>query len=333
MNEIVSFVKKSYDDDKQDLFDDFFVYKALDELIPITENDFGTFNDVIVDKNNVHGYLIYRDKYYIFQPFDQNENVPLIYRTENLHVSMHEVSLYNYMKNMIKDKKEKKQSKKTIDVPIDDVQIYNFDDTFEYYDERNEYEYVGIIDKEISRRKNKPIEEINDVFKIREKLPKVLQKKRGTGIPSLKGAVCNTSKSIEYLEKVAKKIGITNVSNLTRTDICNLIEKEMLLKEKYGTDAKKNKYTYVRIPANHPQYQFPYNLEDRVRHIISKLRQSIKYPLEITTASIIKKSGQEKGYPSYIISIKSTKQVDEHINTLKQIGALKHNNEWKITIE
>jgi hypothetical protein len=29
-----------YNDEKRELFDEFFVYKALDELIPLSENDF-----------------------------------------------------------------------------------------------------------------------------------------------------------------------------------------------------------------------------------------------------------------------------------------------------
>jgi len=48
----------------------------------------------------------------------------------------------------------------------------------EYYENREEYEYVGFIDKEISRRKNKSIDEIKDVFKLREKRAKILEKKR-----------------------------------------------------------------------------------------------------------------------------------------------------------
>jgi len=300
----------------------------------VTENDFNTFSDIIIDKNNTQGYLIYRDKYYIFQPFDQNENIPLAYRSENLRINQNDISLYNYMKNMGKDKiKDKKENKKLLDVPIDDVQIYNFDDTFEYYDERNEYDYVGIIDKELSRRKNKRPDEINDVFKIREKLPKILQKKRGTGIPSLKGAVCNTSKSIEYLEKVAKKMGVTNVANLTRIEICNLIEREMLLKEKYSTDAHKNKYTYVRIPANHPLYKFPYNLEDRVRYITSKLRKSTTFPIDISISTSTKKTGSEKGYPSYTITVKAEKQTAELTTLLKEYNAINNKNEWKIIVE
>ena len=60
---------------RKDLFDDFFVQKGLDELIPITENDFNNFTDTIYDKTYTPGYLIYLDGYYIFQPFDKSDNL------------------------------------------------------------------------------------------------------------------------------------------------------------------------------------------------------------------------------------------------------------------
>ena len=61
--------------DKREMFDDYYVYQAIDKLIPITGNDFNNFSDTITDKFNRPGYLIYRDRYYIFQPFDENEEL------------------------------------------------------------------------------------------------------------------------------------------------------------------------------------------------------------------------------------------------------------------
>ena len=58
--------------------------------------------------------------------------------------------------------------------------IYNFDDVMDYYDNRKEFKFIGIIDKETNRRKSKRTDEIKDVFKIREQRDKVLEKKRGT---------------------------------------------------------------------------------------------------------------------------------------------------------
>ena len=48
--------------------------------MPKNENDFNNFGDTVFDKYNRTGYLIKQDNFYIFQPFDQNENVPLHYR-------------------------------------------------------------------------------------------------------------------------------------------------------------------------------------------------------------------------------------------------------------
>jgi hypothetical protein len=337
LHDVLEYVKNSYEEEKRDLFDEFFVFKALDSLIPITENDFNNFRDTITDKNNTQGYLIYRDDYYIFQPFDQNEDVPLYYRVNKIQDISYELSLFNYLKNSEKYKKIKDTKKKdkfdTKSKDPDEIVGYNFDETLEYYDTRDEYEFVGIIDKEISRRKTKRAEEIKDVFKIRPKLPKVLDKKRGTGIPSLKGAVCSTSKSKEYLDDIAKKLGATVKPEMTRIDVCDQIENKMLEKEKYSTDKDKNKLTYVRLPANHPKYPFPYNLEDRIKHIITKIKSEIKHSIDITTTKGLIKSGGDKGKPSYNIIIKDKKQLEEYNDFLKKQGAVLEKDKWIITVE
>lgn len=339
LKDIVDYVKMSYDEEKRDLFDEFFVFRALDSIIPITENDFNNFRDTIVDKNNTQGYLIYRDQYYIFQPFNQNEDVPLYYRVNNMQDINYELSLYNYLKNSegykrLKDDKKKGRIDKTGKLrQTEDVNVYNFDDTMEYYDSRDEYEIVGIIDKEFSRRKNKRADEIKDVFKIRPKLPKVLDKKRGTGIPSLKGAVCATSKSKEYLDQTAKKLGAVIKPEMTRIDVCETIEKQMLEKEKYSTDKDKNKLTYIRLPANHPKYPFPYNLEDRVKYLITKIRSEVKHAMDITTNKNTIKTGTDKGKPSYGIVIKKKPQLDEYADLFKRLGATQDKDNWMITLE
>ena len=81
--------------------------------------------------------------------------------------------------------------------------IYDFESVLEYYDSRPEFKFVGIIDSESVIKKNLSVDKVNDVFKIREKRNKILEK-RGTGIPSLKGAVCSTSK-VENIYKVFVK--------------------------------------------------------------------------------------------------------------------------------
>jgi len=334
IKEILKYVKESYTDEKKDLFNDFFVFKALDELIPLTENDFNNYKDTIIDKHNRTGYLIYIDKYYIFQPFDQNEDVPMYYRTKYVKSIGQQLSLYNYLKNTneyqaFKDNRGKKKDNDGKMSLKDEITVYNFDDTMEYYDNRDEFKFVGIIDKELSRRKNKQVDDIKDVFKIRKHRLKILDKKRGTGIPSLKGAVCSTSKNKEYLENIAKQLGVVPKKDETRIDICEKIKDKMLLLEKYSTG--KEKVTYVMIPENHPQYKFPYNLEDRVDFIIKKIKAEIPLKLDITTKN--KKNGSEKGISSFYIHIKNSAKLSEYNDILKKLEAEKSGDEWIIKID
>ena len=265
---IIDYVFESYSTDKKDLFDDFFVQKALDELIPVTENDFNNYKDVLVDKSYRPGYLIYLDGYYLFQPFDENENVPMYYRTQYQYNYQSKLGLQNYISVEKKSNIDDEISESDTDNK-DDIG-YNFDDVMDYYDERKEHKIVGIVDKEINRRKTKRADEIEDVFKIREKREKILDKKRATGIPSLKGAVCATSKQKEYLEEIAKNLGIKNVSkDITRVDLCQNIMNKLIELEKYSKG--KDKMTYIMIPNNHPKYLFPLNIEDRVEYIKNKV--------------------------------------------------------------
>jgi hypothetical protein len=212
----------------------------------------------------------------------------------------------------------------------DDQPYYNFDDAMEYYDNREEYEFVGFIDKELSRRKNKSIDEIKDVFKLREKRAKILEKKRATGIPSLKGAVCSTSKSKKYLDKVAKKIGVELNKNDTRIDVCQKIEDKMLFLEKYSTG--KNKFTFCMIPTDHPVYKFPYNLEDRVKHMTDKIKNEFGSKIDVNVKTKKKTTGKEKGELSYYIHIKDD-SIKSNTEFVKSLGGVKEGSEWVITIE
>ena len=150
----------------------------------------------------------------------------------------------------------------------------------DYYDGRDENKYVGIIDKDVSRKKSQETqEEVGDLFKIREKRAKVLDKKRGTGIPSLKGAVCTTKEKGE-IEKVAKDIGLKEFKKMTRHELCDAIKNEMIEKEKNQTG--DNKKTYMMVPGNHPLYTFPLNLEDRYEMIKDDIKKNIPTKLSIS---------------------------------------------------
>lgn len=332
LNEIVNTVKNTYEGEKKELFDEFFVFKALDELIPITENDFNNFKDTIFDKFNRPGYLIYIDRYYIFQPFDQNEDVPMYYRTNFDKIMKHQLTLHNFIKNSAKYKESKGQKIKKKDklVPDPAYEVYDFKSVMEYYDNRDEFKYVGIIDKESVRRKTKNPEELNDVFKIRERRDKILEKKRGTGIFSAFGAVCGTSKSKEYLESISKEINVKLIGNETRTEVCDKIRDRLIFLEKYSTG--KDKLTYVMIPRNHSIYRFPLNLQDRGLFIIDQIRDKIHFDIRIDTLPV-KRKVEGENVTTYKIEIKDDKRLEEFNSFFESLGAKKDKNKWVINIE
>jgi DNA polymerase III delta prime subunit len=326
LKEIVQHIKKSYSGEKLELFDDFFVYKALDELIPISENDFINFKDVVIDKFNRQGYLLYVGSNYIFQPVDQNEDIPMYYRTSFNKDITQKVSLYNYLKNTIKYQDKKEEVEEETDYDIDAATGYNFDGTMEYYNNRDEFKYVGIVDKEQSRKRTKSSEN-GDVFKIREKRPKILDKRRQIGLFSLFGSVCATSKEKEYLLNVAKELGIKIGNKSVRTSLCDSIRDEMLFREKYSTG--KDKKTYVMIPIGHPTFRFPYNLEDYVDKIKEKIVGEFKFK-----TNVIVDEKKVDGHPVYNVTIKSDSRFDNKLDFMKEIGAIKQKNgDWLIIVD
>ena len=251
LDEIINLIKSTYKSESYDLFENFFVYQALNSLIPITENNFNNFNDTIYDKYNIPGYLIYRGKYYIFQPFHENENIPIFYRKIYNKKLIKELSLYNYLKNSNLIKLDNKKESK---------EIYDFKSNKLYYENKEEFDIIGIIDY------NKTIKK--DVFKIREKRKKILEKKRGTGIYSEKGAICYTSKDKKQLKKLFKQLNIKKYNiKKSRINLCQIIKNKLLYLEKYS----KNNITYMIIPYNHTKYVYPYNLEDRKKYINKKI--------------------------------------------------------------
>lgn len=325
LDNIVNYVKNSYTGEKKELFDDEFVNIALTELIPKSENDFNNFRDIIFDKYNKQGYLIHRDKYYIFQPFDQNENVPMYYRTIYNKTLDTPLTLYNYLKNVTSMDDNKKKNNVVVDEKA--VSFYNFDNTMEYYDSREEFKYVGIIDKESSRRKNRTEDELLDVFKIRNKRPKIIDKKRTIGLSSLYGSVCYTSKDKEVLLEIAQQLKSTIDINLTRYDICEQIKEKLLFLEKYSTSKNKNKFTYVMIPSNHPIYEFPYNLEDRKDYVIGKVNDKIKFKINMNVIEHKLKVDKEN-VTTYTIEITNSASLDEFSKALTSIGFNLVKNKW-----
>ena len=302
--EILSKVRNLYEGEQYELFEDFFVYQALDQMIPITENDFINFSDTIYDKYNIPGYLIYRDKYYIFQPFEQNELAPMFYRQTYNKELVRELSLYNYLKNSkILDKERTTVSLK---LRKEKKEKYDFASNKDYYNERKENNIIGIIDAPSSTSGMK-----KDVFKIREKRAKILNKKRGTGIFSERGAVCYTSKDKSELKKIYALLNIKNYDKKhTRGDMCDNIRERLLYLEKYSKG--KDIMTYMMIPYNHPAYIFPLNLYDRIAHVEEEFNNLQKASIKIK----LNKKGQgifegvrNKAFDRFEVEFKYTKNL------------------------
>jgi hypothetical protein len=256
--QIQNYVINGLKSSQKRMYDKFFLYKALTDMIPITENDFNNFTDVIYDKYNIAGYLIYRDIFYIFQPYKEDTNITIDYRRNfelDINKELNLFKLDELLKEQIKkDIIHKKKIKKI---------KYNFDDTDYYYDGKEENIFIGIFDK--NKKQN--------VFKIRKKKLKT-SKKRETGLQSNLGAICTTAYEKRDLIKIAKKLNIKTSKENKKTTICDQIMKKLLFEEKYQKG--KNKKVYILVPINHNTHEFPLNLEDRIEYIQNKIKETIK---------------------------------------------------------
>lgn len=336
LKDILKYVKKTYPLNKRDIFDDYYVFQALDELIPITGNDFNNFHDTITDKFNRPGYLIYRNKYYIFQLFDENEELPMYYRRNFRAPISNKLSLKDYINNTVEYQKYKKTTKSedyTDDsVPIFIAKNYNFDAVLEYYDSRDEFKYVGTIDQESGKKKIRDPAEIKDIFKVRKQRPKNLPKKRETGVPSFKGAVCKTSKDKESLLKIAASVNLSIKDTNVRTDICNVILDKLHDLEKYSTARDGNKMTYLIVPLGHKTIPFPLNLEDRIKMMISDIQRETRTSLDPKITPIPSKGDFEDiKYVRY--EIEFDQSMDKFADIMKKYNGVKKANKWIIVVE
>ena len=263
--------------DQAQLYDDYFIYQALNQLLPISEDDFNKLSDVIYDRYNVPGYLIYRNVYYIFQPLNQPENVPLFYRQVYQRDLINDLTMSNYLKLFTLPKEEMIINEKT-----------DYDTS--YYDNKIENDVIGIID----------IKDNNEVFKIRRKLESnnINSKKRGEGIVSAKGSTCEDKEKSEIV-LFSKKLNIDVGKDDSRQKICNQIKEKLIELEKYNKDDT----TYLIIPYNHPTLEFPLNIHDRKDSTLKKLKES--FPKV--------KAAVETSKNKYVLTIKSE---DENLRSL-----------------
>lgn len=310
---------------KNILFDNFFVFQALNKLIPETQNDFNNFSDIIYDKYNRSGYIIYINKYYIYQPFDMTKTTPLYYRNNYKINFFPNIGISSFIKN---DKNY--NIIKNIATVENNNKNYDFKSNENYYNNRKENDIIGIID--FIRKKNE--NNINDIFKLRPRRDKTLTKKRGTGIPSIKGAVCSTAKDKKELFNICKilKINLKKIAELSREDICKIIKEKLLFNEKFNEDITKK--TYMIIPANHPIYEFPYNLQDRISYINNelndKLKDKVNFKIEKLKNGIFEKKRDDK-YIKYKITFDNKSKYDKNI--IEEYKFVLFNNKWQIIIE
>ena len=313
-NELLSIIKKSYLDHQVELFDNYFFDQALEDMMPKNENDFNNFLDYIYDKYNRPGYIIQRGKYYIYQPNNENEDVPMYYRQILDIKNVNQVSLNNYIKKNFPKKNYKNN--------IQEVKIigYDFESTKEYYESREENFIIGVIDKNL----NPQIHDNIDLFKIRPPF-KEQHAKRGVGIITMKGTVCATSKDKDELLNLLKKLpniskkDIDFYTKKNREHICEFIKEQLLLLEKYSTTKDKNKLTYIMIPADHPIYPFPYNLEDRIKFLKDNVKNLLDYDIDFKL---------EKDKLSYELSFKNNKYIKDNDKKLEKLGFKLNNNMW-----
>lgn len=314
LEEILKIVKSNFKGEKKILFEDWFVYQALDMLIPVSENDFVKFNDnsdFIYDKYNNPGYIIYRGTFYIFQPTELEENIPLFYRKLYNKELSNQLTLYSYLKSEKINKEIKKIKNQN------DNSKYDFISIKKYYDEREENDLIGILDK----NKNE-----DEIFKLRNKKLKNVKAKRGEGIQTVKGAICHTSNDKDDIKKMFKLLDIKFDQDLTRINLCDLIKEKLLYLEKYSTG--KNNKTFAIIPYNHNELIFPLNLEDRIRYIREKINLYEKANIKFNISK--KKNGiflskRDKNLISYEVSFtykdkisKNTQELLDKYNFIKK---------------
>ena len=277
LSSIIEYVKSALSSDQAQLYDDYFIYQALSQLLPISEDDFNKLSDVIYDRYNVSGYLIYRNVYYIFQPLNQPENVPLFYRQVYQRDLINDLTMSNYLKLFTLPKEEMIINEKT-----------DYDTS--YYDNKIENDVIGIID----------IKDNNEVFKIRRKLESINinSKKRGEGIVSAKGSTCEDKEKSEIV-LFSKKLNLDVGKEDSRQKICNQIKEKLIELEKYN----KDDITYIIIPYNHPTLEFPLNIHDRKDSTLKKLKESFpKVKVSVETSK-----------NKYVLTIKSE---DENLRSL-----------------
>jgi hypothetical protein len=125
---------------------------------------------------------------------------------------------------------------------------------------------------------------------------------------------------LDLLNKLSNKKIDKTKKNGTKDELCLNIKNILLDLEKYSTSKDGNKKTYMMIPANHPKYDFPYNLEDRVKDRTIKIKQIIDREVDIKIKHLDKK---------YILTFYYNKDNEKLI----KLGCKNENNNWTLILD
>jgi hypothetical protein len=250
--------------------------------------------------------------------------IPMLYN--NIPLETYITSKYDLTKIKSLDKNKNKHIE------------YDFNTPNDYYIDREEYIYVGIIDQESTKKKIEQLDVINDQFKIRKSMKKS-DKKRETGLSRFMGAVCihkmkdskesGNNTEGDDLITIANKIGIINYFHESRMTICELIKERLYMLEKFSRGDKKKRYLIT--PANHPTIPFPLNLEDRAKYIITKIMRETRLSAEPTIKiTVTKGKYPELQYSTYTITYPSV--FDSHKDIMIKNKATLVDGKWTIVL-
>lgn len=239
-----------------------FIYKAIDILL---DNK----NEIINDKFEIKGYLIYRGDYYIFQPLDIDDTkIPILYRnfpikTKNDKIDLSSIPEFidnKIVKNRNNNINEKNNLKNILDEINDLYSLHT--NLLEYTNEKNYYlSIIGLvcdrlnistqinilktlIEKNIKKNKLEKIENYILLYYYNHLL-------FDTNIKNIKNNSINNLQNIKgftfFNEKYIYSKYIWIVDNIKDNKLNTFLEKNKKLNNIYGLILIKNKNSLFKI--------------------------------------------------------------------------------------
>ena len=85
--------------------------------------------------------------------------------------------------------------------------------------------------------------------------------------------------------------------------------------------------TYVMVPKNHPIYEFPYNLEDRIKYRINIINKMAGRNINF---NVTKNKDKEISYTIQFINDKFLKEIEKQ---LIDLGCKLNKNNWSLELK